>query len=73
MTSVAFSPVARALDRRSASSSAGRERIGERVRAVDPVRDGDVEVEVCSPVFIDPEGERAPWLTSCLRPAPNRR
>ncbi len=36
----------------------GAERIGERVRAVDPVRDGDVLVEVCHPVFVDPEGAR---------------
>jgi hypothetical protein len=28
------------------------------VRAVDPVRDGDVAVEVCAPVFVDPAGER---------------
>jgi sarcosine oxidase subunit alpha len=33
-------------------------RIGEHVRAYDPVRNSDVEVEVCSPVFIDPQGER---------------
>jgi len=31
---------------------------GRRVRAVDPVRDGMVEVEVCAPCFIDPHGER---------------
>ncbi|WP_020188205.1 sarcosine oxidase subunit alpha family protein [Methylopila sp. 73B] len=36
----------------------GPERIGEIVRAVDPVRDGDVEVEVVAPVFVDPEGVR---------------
>jgi sarcosine oxidase subunit alpha len=36
----------------------GPERIGDIVVAADPVRDGAVEVEVCSPVFIDPEGER---------------
>ena len=36
----------------------GRERMGERIRAYDPVRGGDVEVEVVSPVFVDPEGER---------------
>jgi sarcosine oxidase subunit alpha len=36
----------------------GRERIGGRVRAYDPVRNGDVEVEVCSPIFVDPEGMR---------------
>jgi methylglutamate dehydrogenase subunit C len=36
----------------------GPRRIGERVRAYDPVRDGDVEVEICNPVFFDPEGVR---------------
>ena len=57
MTSVAFSPtlghwVGLGVLRR------GPERIGERVRAYDPVRNGDVEVEVVSPVFVDPEGMR---------------
>jgi sarcosine oxidase subunit alpha len=36
----------------------GPDRIGERVRAWDPVRNGDLEVEVCPPVFIDPEGAK---------------
>jgi sarcosine oxidase subunit alpha len=36
----------------------GRARVGERVRAYDPVRGSDVEVEVCNPVFYDPEGQR---------------
>ena len=36
----------------------GPQRIGERVRAYDPVRDGDVEVEVCHPTFVDPERVR---------------
>lgn len=36
----------------------GPARIGERIRAVDLVRNGDVEVEICSPVFFDPEGTR---------------
>jgi len=57
MTSVAYSPVlghfiGLGLLKR------GPERIGERVRAFDPVRGGDMEVEVCSPAFIDPEGEK---------------
>ncbi|MDB5416267.1 MAG: sarcosine oxidase, alpha subunit [Rubritepida sp.] len=38
--------------------SGGRDRIGERVRAHDPVRGADVEVELCQQVFLDPEGER---------------
>ncbi|MBL8574274.1 MAG: sarcosine oxidase subunit alpha family protein [Hyphomicrobiaceae bacterium] len=36
----------------------GTARIGERLRAVDPLRGGDVLVEVCNPVFFDPEGVR---------------
>ena len=36
----------------------GPKRHGEIVRAYDPVRDGDVEVEICSPHFYDPEGAR---------------
>ena len=36
----------------------GAARIGERVRAYDPVRNGDILVEICSPVFVDPEGAR---------------
>jgi sarcosine oxidase subunit alpha len=57
MTSVAFSPtlghwIGLGLLRR------GPERIGERVRAFDPVRGGDVAVEICGPAFVDPAGER---------------
>ena len=57
MTSVAFSPalghwIGLGLLAQRAS------RHGERVRACDPVRDGDVLVEVCDPVFYDPAGER---------------
>jgi len=36
----------------------GPQRIGERIRAYDPVRNRDTEVEICSPVFVDPEGAR---------------
>jgi sarcosine oxidase subunit alpha len=36
----------------------GPRRIGEPVRAYDPVRNGDVEVEICNPVFFDAEGAR---------------
>lgn len=36
----------------------GRERIGGRVRAVDLLRGHDVECDIVSPVFIDPEGRR---------------
>jgi heterotetrameric sarcosine oxidase alpha subunit len=36
----------------------GLARVGERIRAYDPVRNGDIEVEVSQPAFIDPDGER---------------
>jgi sarcosine oxidase subunit alpha len=36
----------------------GAARIGQRVRAVDPVRGRDTLVELCSPHFVDPEGVR---------------
>ena len=57
MTSAAFSPtlghwIGLGLLTR------GPERIGGRVRAVDPVRNNDVEVEICAPCFVDPQGER---------------
>jgi sarcosine oxidase subunit alpha len=57
MTSAAFSPtlghwIGLGLLTR------GPERIGGRMRAVDPVRNNDVEVEICAPCFVDPRGER---------------
>jgi methylglutamate dehydrogenase subunit C len=36
----------------------GASRIGQTVRACDPVRGEEVEVEVCHPAFVDPKGER---------------
>ncbi|MGI9571384.1 MAG: glycine cleavage T C-terminal barrel domain-containing protein, partial [Desulfobulbia bacterium] len=36
----------------------GDERHGEKVRAVDLLRGTDIEVEICSPQFIDSQGER---------------
>ncbi|RUM97576.1 sarcosine oxidase subunit alpha family protein [Pseudaminobacter arsenicus] len=36
----------------------GRERFGEIVRAHDPLRGEDYDVEICNPVFYDPEGGR---------------
>jgi sarcosine oxidase subunit alpha len=36
----------------------GRERLGEIVRAHDPLRGEDYDVEICNPVFYDPEGGR---------------
>ena len=57
MTSVAFSPtlghwIGLGLVK------GGAQRHGEHLRAYDPVRGGDVEVEICSPVFVDPEGKK---------------
>ena len=57
MTSVAHSPTLGHWVGLGFLSNAAA-RIGEHVRAYDPVRNEDVEVEVCSPVFIDPNGER---------------
>ncbi len=36
----------------------GPQRLGEQVRAYDPMRGRDTLVEVCSPVFYDPEGKK---------------
>ena len=57
MTSVVYSPsleswIGLALIR------GGAVRHGERVRAYDPVRGGDTEIEIVPPVFVDPEGAR---------------
>ncbi len=57
MTSVAYSPslghsIGLGFIKR------GDQRMGEIVRAHDPIRDKDTEVEIVSPHFIDPEGER---------------
>ena len=57
MTSVAYSPTLKHWIGLGLLRN-GPARIGERVRAWDPVRNGDVEVEICSPVFVDPEGVR---------------
>ena len=57
MTSVAFSPsLAHWIGLGFIKS--GDQRTGETVRAVDPVRGKETEVEIVSPHFIDPEGER---------------
>jgi sarcosine oxidase subunit alpha len=57
MTSVAYSP---SLGHSIGLGllSRGPERIGETIRAVDQLRGEDVLVEICSPVFYDPKGER---------------
>jgi sarcosine oxidase subunit alpha len=57
MTSVAFSPMLGHWIGLGLLAG-GPSRHGERVRAYDPVRNGDVLVEVCNPVFYDPAGER---------------
>jgi sarcosine oxidase subunit alpha len=57
VTSAAYSPT---LERwiGLALVARGRERIGDRVRVVDPLRGTDIAVEICDPVFVDPKGER---------------
>jgi sarcosine oxidase subunit alpha len=57
VTSVAFSPMLGHWIGLGVLAR-GPQRIGARVRACDPVRNGDVEVEICNPVFFDPEGVR---------------
>ncbi len=57
VTSVAYSPtlghmIAQAFVARGAA------RMGEVIRFVDAVRGLEAEVEICAPVFVDPEGER---------------
>jgi len=36
----------------------GMTRVGTRMRAFDPVRNGDVEIEIVSPIVVDPKGVR---------------
>jgi len=57
MTSVAYSPM---LDSWIGLGLLrhGPQRHGERLRAHSPVRGGDAEVEVVSPIFFDPQGAR---------------
>ncbi|TPL34592.1 sarcosine oxidase subunit alpha [Mesorhizobium sp. B2-4-6] len=57
VTSVCFSP---ALDQWIGLGlvERGRERIGEIVRAHDPLRGEDYDVELCNSVFYDPDGGR---------------
>jgi sarcosine oxidase subunit alpha len=57
MTSVTFSPTLNSWIGLGFIKS-GRERIGQRVRAVDFVRNSDTLVEICDPIFFDREGER---------------
>jgi glycine cleavage system aminomethyltransferase T len=39
--------------------AAGPARHGEVIRLVDHLRKVETEVEICHPVFLDPQGERA--------------
>jgi methylglutamate dehydrogenase subunit C len=57
VTSVAWSPLFKRWIGLALVKS-GPSRIGEIVRAWDAVRKRDVPVELCPPVFYDPEGER---------------
>ena len=57
LTSAAYSPIVESWIGLGFLAG-GPDRIGERIRAFDPVRNGDVEIEVVSPVFVDPEGAR---------------
>jgi methylglutamate dehydrogenase subunit C len=57
ITSVAFSPTLEHWIGLGLIKN-GPARIGERVRAYDPIRNGDTEVEIVSPIFLDPEGTR---------------
>ena len=57
ITSVAFSPAMNSWIGLGLVSG-GPGRTGERLRSYDPVRNGDVEIEICSPVFVDPKGVR---------------
>ena len=57
MSSVAYSPTLKHWIGLGFLSN-GPERLGERIRCVDPLRDAAFDVEVCSPVFVDPEEER---------------
>ena len=57
VTSVAFSPtLGHSIGLGLVAN--GPERHGERLRAFDPVRNGDTLCEVVSPIFVDPEGAK---------------
>ncbi|MCA0026019.1 MULTISPECIES: sarcosine oxidase subunit alpha [unclassified Mesorhizobium] len=57
VTSVCFSPTSDQWIG-LALVECGRERIGETVRAHDPLRAEEYDVELCNPVFYDPDGGR---------------
>lgn len=57
LTSVAYSPMLRGWIGIGLLAR-GRQRLGEIIRAYDPLRGTDIEVEVVPPAFFDPEGVR---------------
>ncbi|MFV0474515.1 MAG: sarcosine oxidase subunit alpha family protein [Pikeienuella sp.] len=57
MASVAWSPELKSYSGLGYIRN-GRDRLGETVRAWDGLRKTDIEVEIVSPHFVDPEGER---------------
>ena len=57
LTSVAFSPTLGHWIGLGLLKNGAR-RHGERVRAYDPIRGGDVDVEICAPCFVDPKEEK---------------
>jgi sarcosine oxidase subunit alpha len=57
MTSVAYSPTLKHWIGLGLLRN-GPERIGQRIRCVDPLRNAAFDVEVCAPVFVDPKEER---------------
>jgi len=57
ITSVAFSPMLGVWVGLGLLTR-GPQRLGERIRAHSPIRGGDVDVEIVSPVFFDPQGAR---------------
>ncbi|KQX25990.1 MULTISPECIES: sarcosine oxidase subunit alpha family protein [unclassified Sphingomonas] len=57
ITSAAYSPTLRQWIGLGLLDN-GSNRIGETIAAHDPVRNAHGDVEVCSPVFVDPEGTR---------------
>src|SRR5271156_6784556 len=54
VTSVAFSPAMKGWIGLCLVGG-GQTRIGERLRACDPVRNADIEIEIGNPVFVDLE------------------
>ena len=58
VTSVCFSPISRPLDRAGPGLSMAASVSARSCTAHDPLRGEDYEVELCNPVFYDPEGGR---------------